>query len=95
MPARAKLSIMDSIPWDREVELFQANGRQRDLRVTRTKMRLREALQAFLALPEDQQRGVGIGLHEPIRMTVDGRDALIGWYNAEACRNLARLLPDP
>jgi hypothetical protein len=36
--------MTDGIPWDREVEIFQVRGRQADLRVTRTKMPLREAL---------------------------------------------------
>ena len=81
------------MPWDREVEFFQANGRQMELRVTRTKMPLRDALRAFLDLPADQQEAAGIGLHQPIRMVVDGREAFVGWYNADACRNLARLLP--
>ena len=84
---------MTEIPWEREVELFQARGRQRDLRVTRTKLSLREALNAFLALSQDEQGAAGIGLNEPIRMVIDGREAFIGWYNAEACRELAQLLP--
>jgi hypothetical protein len=85
---------MDEIPWFREVELFQARGRQADLRVTRTAMPLGDALRVFLALSPDQQGAAGIGLREPIRMVVDGREAFIGWYNAEACRRLAKLLPD-
>jgi hypothetical protein len=83
---------MDGIPWDREVELFQARGRQLDLRVSRTKMSLREALLTFLDLPPDQQGAAGIGLHEPIRVVIDGRDSFVGWYNAEACHGLARFL---
>jgi hypothetical protein len=85
---------MDGIPWDREVEPFQARGRQMDLSVTRTKLPLREALLAFLALPQDQQGAAGIGLHEPVRMVMDGREAFVGWYNAEACCGLAKLLPE-
>jgi hypothetical protein len=84
---------MSDIPWDREVELFQARGRQMDLRVTRTKMSLRDALDAFLNLPTNEQGAAGIALNEPIREVVDGRGAFIGWYNAAACRELAKLLP--
>jgi hypothetical protein len=84
---------MDGIPWDREVELFQASGRQLDLRINRTKMPLRQALEAFLELPTEQQSGAGIGMNKPIRMVVDGREAFIGWYNADGCRGLAALLP--
>jgi hypothetical protein len=85
--------MTDGIPWDREVELFQARGRQVDLRVTRTKMPLLEALSTFLDLPADEQKAAGIGLSEPVRMVIDGREAFIGWYNAEACHGLARLMP--
>jgi hypothetical protein len=84
---------MAEIPWHQEVELFRANGRQQDLHVTRTKMSLREALLAFLNLPPEEQQAAGIGLQEPIRMTINGREALVGWYNAEACRKLAQTLP--
>jgi hypothetical protein len=85
--------MSDGIPWDREVELFQARGRQADLRVTRTKMPLRDALNAFLDLPAHEQGAAGIGLNDPIRMVVDGREAMVGWYNAEACRALAKQMP--
>jgi hypothetical protein len=85
---------MDGIPWDREVELFRAHGRQADLGVTYTKMPLRDALLAFLDLSRNEQQAAGIGLNKPIRMAIDGREAMVGWYNAEACLKLAQMMPD-
>jgi hypothetical protein len=49
---------------------------------------------AFLAAPREQQDRYGIGLNNPSRMVVNGREALVGWYNAEACRTLAGMMCD-
>ena len=73
------------MPWGREVELFQASGRQTDLSLTPTELPLRESVLAFLALPQGQQGAAEIGLHEPFPLVMDGREAFVGWYNAEAC----------
>jgi hypothetical protein len=55
-------------------------------------MPLIDALEAFFALLADQQGAAGIGLNEPIRMVVDGREAFVGWYNAAACRFLVQTM---
>lgn len=85
---------MNDIPWHRDVELLAANGCQADLRVARTKMPLGDALEAFLNLPAHEQISAGIGFNEPVRMTVNGREAMVGWYNAEACHALAKMVPN-
>ncbi|WCT73909.1 hypothetical protein PQ455_01360 [Sphingomonas naphthae] len=77
--------------WDREVELFWQPAGQ--LRIWREKMTLRQALDAFASLPPSVQDGAGIGLHDPIAVVIEGRPALVGWYNAQVCREIAALMP--
>jgi hypothetical protein len=75
-----------AIPWDKTVEYFQVGP---DLRVSREDMTLRQAVDRFTLLSEDQRRAAGVGIHEPYITTVNGRPVAVGFLNAAALQRLA------
>ncbi|WP_294392526.1 hypothetical protein [uncultured Sphingomonas sp.] len=77
-----------SIDWSMEVELFEPD-KPPSLRILRTKMTLRDAVETILAMPRERWTRSGIGLHAPIYMELEGRPVLQGYLSGHAARQMA------
>ena len=74
------------IAWDKTVEIFEATA---SLAVVTRHMTLRQAVDCFLAVPEDDRWSIGVGVHEPILTLMNGKPVAVGFLNADGLRWLA------
>jgi hypothetical protein len=76
------------IDWSMEVELLQPDAPP-SLRIVRTPMTLRDAVEAVLTMPPERWTRSGIGLHAPVLTMLDGRPIAQGYLSGHAVRALA------
>ena len=100
-------SLILPIDFDMEVELLQPDVPP-SLGIVRSRMTLRDALEAILEMPRDRWLRSGIGLSKPIRMMLHGREmsqcylssfaarALVGEHDvpSDGSRNWGSEIPD-
>ncbi len=82
------------IDWSMEVELFEPD-KPPSLRILRSRMTLRDAVETILAMPRERWTRSGIGLHSPVHMNLEGRPVLQEYLSGHAARQVAAAFEFP